>query len=254
MLTGEDQYSTPFSRKGMTMKRNFVQQVLWLAALIGALCLLPTSVFATSNPGAAGNGGGGDPTGIGTATCSTGGSLSGGTGALVLDENGNNPATYDGLTAVTACNISTVGSGPVEIFDPPKYDGGALSDVLFFAPNSSGGTTAYLFSVGEDGFTGSASQLAILGVTSGTESITEFNFNGSNGYTIFDAGNASLNGGLGTCSFSEDAGGLNLSGCTNNGYIINSNTDELVPEPASMSLLGTGLLALGAGLRRKLLI
>lgn len=164
-------------------------------------------------------------------TCASTGDFTVGTGLLVIQEIA--PTPY-------SCTIGAVVSGNVWFNDPPNIDGGTLSDVLSFTTNGTN-STATLYSVGEDGWT--AETLGKAYPTFQTP-VTEDN-SGIFPDSLYDPGNPNATGG--GLSLSIIGGVWTVSGITNNAYVVVSNTDEAVPEPAVAGLLGIGLLALGAG-------
>lgn len=212
------------------MKRGFTKviRVLWMPILLAAFCLLPGTSFATSQSVTPG-----------LDACTSAGDFTTGTGLLVLQEIGEAPI---------ACTIGTVVSGNVLIYDPPNIDGGELSDVLSFVANGDGETsTAFLYSAGE---------WALTGFTSSQPGITEDN-SGIFPYTLYDPatgwGGPDFNNGAGYLTLTFDHGVLTVDGISDNAYVVVSNTDERVPEPATatLSLAGLGLLVLVRRLRRK---
>jgi hypothetical protein len=229
------------------MKREFRKAVgsLWVAVVVAAFCLVPQMAFS-GTVGSGGTGGVGDPTLSLTTACATDGDFSGGSGGLFLDETKAPTGTLGSFTGFL-CTVPTVTTGAVAINDPAGVDGGARSDILDFVANGSN-TDVYLFSVGENGFTQADANGFSVAL-----SITEFNISGgTTGYTLYDSGNPSLNNGMGTCTYSSNGATATLSGCSNNAYLISSNTDERAPEASSIALVGT-LLVLGLGFGRRVL-
>lgn len=213
---------------------------LFVLALAVAFCFFTEAAFAGTVGGGAVAG---DASGTISATtpCAMTGDFSIGTGILLLDE-GLGPAS--GLAAVV-CNIGGVTGGAISINDPASIDGGAISDILDFTNNSSGGTTVSLYSVGENGFT-----QADANAYSVAFGITEFNTTGgTSGYTVYGG---PTNGGLDTCAFSSTTTTVTVIGCSGNAYIINS-PEEAATEPGSFLLLGI-MLIIGLALGKRVLL
>lgn len=209
-------------------------QLLSVGIVLAAFCLLPELVLANIPGGGAVAG---DASGSVSATtpCATdGGNFSTSGGILLLDES-LGPASG---TAAVHCTLSTVNAGALAIDDPATIDGGAISDILDFVPSASGGSDVYLYSVGDNGFTqADANNFTVAA------SITEFNTGGT--YTVYDSGFfPPANGGEGTCVFSQSGSTLTLTGCTSNGYIINSPEENpTAAEPGSFLLLSLVIVA-----------
>ena len=188
--------------------------------LLAVLALaLPTAVFASSNVDYTNSGGT-------LAGSSSGLSLSGSTLIAINSAGG----------LVTGSNLGSV-----------SFQTGALLSGSL----QSGGTFA---AGGSFTITDSSNATLFSGTFSGPVTWTMVTLsNGTHNYTL----TGSLSGATGsgyntvgaTVQLTINTGKSFFNGCTR---ISSGDTNVVVPEPGSLSLLGTGLIALGGAIRRKL--
>ena len=188
--------------------------------LLAVLALaLPTAVFASSN----------------VDYTNSGGTLSGSSSGLSLSGS-TLVAINSGSGIVTGSNLGSV-----------SFQTGALTSGSL----QTGGTFA---AGGSFSITDSSNGILFSGTFSGpvTWSMVALS-NGTHNYTLTGAlAGTTASGGSAvgaTVQLTINTGKSFFNGCTR---ISSGDTNVVVPEPGSLSLLGTGLIALGGAIRRKL--
>jgi hypothetical protein len=188
--------------------------------LLAVLALaLPTAVFASSN----------------VDYTNSGGTLSGSSSGLSLSGS-TLIAINSGSGLVTGSNLGSVS------FQTGSLQSGSLQTGGFFAAGGS-------FTI-----TDSSNGILFSGTFSGPVTWTMVTLsNGTHNYTLSGAlSGTTASGGSAvgaTVQLTINTGKSFFNGCTR---ISSGDTNVVVPEPGSLSLLGTGLIALGGAIRRKL--
>lgn len=238
-------------------------QVVLLALLAASLLIGPLRARAATNT----------DFGIKVSSCS------GGCGFTTFDSNdgsGGDTNTNFGIIGFNgSAGVWNINTG--NAFGPPVEVLPLLLDLSSFNATTSGGGTGgnaltmFLTIAGLSGPLGNLAAFNHIGGTSsnGAATITSQAFIDANNKMFCGSGSActpltsliSLTG----KTFASDASGNGMTGSgpysvTLEITISSANPDQTsfdselsIPEPATLSVLGTGLLALGTGLRRKLL-
>lgn len=192
--------------------------------LLAVLALaLPTAVFASSS----------------IDYTNSGGTLSGSSSGLSL--SGSALIAVNGNSGLSTGNLGSVS------FQTGALMSGSLQTGGTFAAGGS-------FTIMGNGSNGVPNGVLFSGTFTGPVTWTEVTLsNGTHNYTL----TGSLSGATGS-GFSTVGATVQLTINTGKGLfngstrISSGDTNVVVPEPGSLSLLGTGLIALGGAIRRKL--